>query len=62
MKEEDYIEKLIVANNHDPDAQHYFPIMDAYCERAERAGIRLVMEFMRYSQTESLPKALHSCA
>jgi sugar phosphate isomerase/epimerase len=49
---------LIVANNHDTDARHYFDTMAVYCELAAQAGIRLAMEFMRYSQTGSLEQAL----
>lgn len=49
---------LIVANNHDTDTEHYFKIMEAYCDRAGQAGIRLVLEFMRYSQASSLQHAL----
>ena len=49
---------LIVANNHDTDAQHYFDTMAGYCDLAAQADIRLVLEFMRYSQATSLEHAL----
>jgi sugar phosphate isomerase/epimerase len=49
---------LIVANNHDGDERHYLNTMAGYCDLAERAGIRLVLEFMRYSQATSLDHAL----
>lgn len=49
---------LIVANNHDPDPMHYFETMEGYCDFADNAGIRLVIEFMRYSQAASLLQAL----
>ena len=49
---------LIVANNHDTDARHYFDTMAVYCDLAAQAGIRLVLEFMRYSQATSLDHAL----
>ena len=50
--------KLIVANNHDPDFQRYLDTMSGYCELAAKAGIRLTLEFMRYSQATSLDHAL----
>ena len=49
---------LIVANNHDTDPRHYFETMASYCDLAAKAGIRLVLEFMRYSQATSLEHAL----
>lgn len=49
---------MIVANNHDPDTGHYFKTMADYCDLAAQAGIRLVLEFMRYSQATSLQHAL----
>jgi sugar phosphate isomerase/epimerase len=50
--------KLIVANNHDPEPQRYFETMSGYCDRAAKAGIRVTLEFMRYSQATSLDHAL----
>lgn len=49
---------LIVANNHDTDVPHYFDTMAVYCDLAAQSGIRLVLEFMRYSQATSLEHAL----
>lgn len=49
---------MIVANNHDPDERRYRETMAGYCEFASKVGIRLVLEFMRYSQVPTLARAL----
>lgn len=49
---------LLIANRHDPDDRRYLKTMESYCDYAARAGIRLAVEFMKYSQAKSLADAV----
>lgn len=48
----------IVANRHEPDDARYVPLMQFYCDAAAAVGIRVAVEFMRYSACPTLASAL----
>ena len=48
---------IIVANSYDPDESVFVEKMVEYCEYAARTGIRIVVEFMRYSAVKSIHDA-----
>src|SRR5581483_7038840 len=49
---------MILAYSFDPDQARFLDIFARYCEEARKAGIRIAIEFLPYSQIRNLPGAL----
>ena len=48
---------ILVANSFDPDASRFIDTFSAYCELAEKARIRVALEFLPYSGIRTLQAA-----
>jgi sugar phosphate isomerase/epimerase len=46
--------RIVVANNYDPDEQAFIDKVGSYCELARPHGIRIAIEFMRYSAVKNM--------
>jgi sugar phosphate isomerase/epimerase len=47
----------VIANSYLTDQSRFFDLFCAYCEMAEKRGLRIALEFMPYSQVKSLAAA-----
>lgn len=48
---------MVVANSYDPDQAAYVDKLAQYCEHGREAGVRVAVEFMKYSAVRSLEEA-----
>ncbi|AHG62242.1 sugar phosphate isomerase/epimerase family protein [Advenella mimigardefordensis] len=48
---------ILVANSFDPDESRFMDTFASYCELAEKAGIRVALEFLPYSGVRTLEAA-----
>lgn len=46
--------KILVANSYDPDEQSFIDRVGRMCERGAKDGLRIAIEFMRYSAVRSI--------
>ena len=49
--------KIVVANSYDPDEGAYVEKLRRYCEHGRAAGVRVAVEFMKYSAVRSIHDA-----